>query len=180
MDHLEAPAEQHQALDALLPPASDTPGDLLDFEPLPAPTPAPAPLTQADRDSINGHIDGLIEAAAAAGADSMPPELRDTYERAFTSSRLVRAGVVATGIGPALHELMPSDGSEAAGPIKKLHPVARVVLGLGVLAVASLLQRRQILATYNPAAGRHSGGPAGSAGGSLGVQVNAGEYGGHH
>ncbi|MEF2280380.1 hypothetical protein V3W47_18965 [Deinococcus sp. YIM 134068] len=173
-------APDAQVLDDLLPPPAPEGEDLVpEFEPTPAPA-APRPLTDADRASINAHIEGLIQAAAAAGADTLPPELRNVYEQSFTTSRLVRAGVQATGIGPALHELMPSDGTEAAGPIKQLHPIARVLLGVGVLAVASLLQRKQVLSAYQLHASRNAGGPAGPASGGLGVPVNHGQYGGHH
>ncbi|MFB9994483.1 hypothetical protein ACFFLM_21230 [Deinococcus oregonensis] len=160
----------------LLPPASDTPDEAPELSVTSAPQIViEKVLTQDDKDSINGHIDNLIGSVAAAGADMLPPELRDEYERSFTTSRMVRAGVVATGIGPALHELMPSDGTQAAGPIRQLHPALRIALGLGVLAIASLMQRKAILGTYEKA--RLSGGVSGLPGGGHSVSIDA-PYGG--
>lgn len=125
------------------------------------------PLTEADKANIEAHIDNLIEGVAVIGSETMPPALRDEYVDSFTSSKLVRAGVVATGIGPALHELMPSDGTQAAGPVRQLHPLVRVALGLAVLGLATVVQKKAVLNAHQTANSDSSGGGSPSAGGSV-------------
>lgn len=172
------------SLEAILPPAAD-PGaaELLTLEDLgdvaPAPVSGPKKLTPEDIESIEAHVDNLISTVAAAGADTVPPALRDQFEQSFTSSRLVRAGVQASGIGSALHELMPAGGEAAAGaaPIRQLHPVARVLLGLVVLGVGVAVQRKQVLSAYQTAAS-HASGAGGSVAPGVSGQVNVGPYGG--
>lgn len=132
----------------------------------------PAPLTPDDLAAIERNVSGLIEAAAAAGADTVPPPVRDLFQESFTSSRLIRAGVQASGIGSALHELLPSGGEAAAGaaPVRQLHPVARVALGLLVLGVGLAFQRKQVLHAYETSTA-HTAQPGGPLPGSAGPQT---------
>lgn len=163
-------------LDNILPPAAEQLDDLPPFDDGAPFQEVQKPLTPDDLKAIEGHVDAVISTVAGVTADTLPAGLRDEFEESFTTSRLIRAGVAMTGMGEAIHELIPTQGSGAAGPVKQLHPVARVLLGVVVLGIGAAFQRRQILARHH-IPGPNTGGPAGPA--DSGVNVPSSQ-GGHY
>jgi len=101
---------------------------------------APA-ATPEELDKITSDLIGVI---AEMGAETMPLPLRQTYYDAMTGNKFLRRGLIMSGLPTALDELAPS-GVGNGGPIRQLHPLVRVGVGLLVLAAGSFMTRRAVL-----------------------------------
>ena len=143
--------EQPEPLD--LPPEELTeqgPASLADVDEQPPEQPQarPAPQevqrTPPSREQLDQAATNIIETVAELGSATLPAHLQDAYYDAYTHNKLVKRGLLATGLPAALEELAPTDGS-GVGPVRQLHPIIRVVAGLAVLALGSILTRNAVL-----------------------------------
>lgn len=145
------PAETLPGLDI---PAADPAAELPDLDPPPGDDQEqPGALSPDDLEAVERHIDGIVTAAAQAGAQMFPKPLQAEYMESFTGNVFIRAGVRMSGAGEALHELLPPAGpggpaGGAPAAVRRLHPVARLALGALVLGVGLLVQGRQFQAAH--------------------------------
>lgn len=142
-DELELPPEE---LDETSPETLD---DVREAQPEPArPAQTVERAPAASPEELDKITDNLLEVVAEMGSTTLPLELQDAYIVQMTGNRMIRRGLVATGLPSALDELMPASGG-GTGVAKQLHPVVRVVAGLAVLALGSIFTRNAVLSAAN-------------------------------
>lgn len=175
-----------QELPAPTAPDLDIPTPDLDPSPLPVDEQLPVDdqdqdedreLSTAEVENVRAHLDGLMLAAATAGAAAFPEPLQPAYVESFLGNTYLRTGLRMTGVGEVLNDLMPpagkgENGQIQSGPpaaVKKLHPLVRAGLGVAVLALGVLVHGKQFAKAHGYPAETHSGGAgAGAAGGVRG------------